>query len=144
MKTGSINQFTPVDCCLAGIELGATLVARTFSGDKRQISGILKAALQHNGLAVVDVISPCVAFNDHEGSTKSYSYMKDHEEPLHEVNFIPYFDEIEVEVDEGSTKEVTLHDGSRLCCTNSNAITIRLTVSMPSRRCTAPPRRGKC
>lgn len=114
LKTGTINQFTPVDCCLAGIELGATLVARTFSGDKRQISGILKAALQHNGLAVVDVISPCVAFNDHEGSTKSYSYMKDHEEPLHEVNFIPYFDEIEIEVDEGSTKEVTLHDGSRL------------------------------
>jgi 2-oxoglutarate ferredoxin oxidoreductase subunit beta len=114
LKTGAINQFTPVDCCLAGIELGATLVARTFSGDKRQISGILKAALQHNGLSVVDVISPCVTFNDHEGSTKSYSYMKDHEEPLHEVDFVPYFEDIEVEVEEGATKEVVLHDGSRI------------------------------
>ena len=114
LKTGTVNQFTPVDCCLAGIELGATLVARSFSGDKRQLSGILKAALQHNGLSVIDVVSPCTTFNDHEGSTKSYAYMKDHEEPLHEVDFVPYFDDIEVELEEGATKEVVLHDGSRL------------------------------
>jgi 2-oxoglutarate ferredoxin oxidoreductase subunit beta len=114
LKTGTINQFTPVDCCLAGIELGATLVARSFSGDKKQISAILKAALRHKGLSIVDVISPCVTFNDHEGSTKSYSYMKDHEEPLHEVDFVPYYEEIEVEIPEGVTREVTLHDGSKL------------------------------
>lgn len=114
LKTGTVNSLTPVDCCLAGIELGATLVARSFSGDKKQLSAILKTALMHNGLSVLDVVSPCVTFNDHEGSTKSYAYMKDHEEPLHDVNFVPYYEEIEVEIPEGGTQEVTLHDGSRL------------------------------
>ncbi len=113
-KSGLLNQFKPIDCCLAGIELGATLVARSFSGDKRQLSTILKACMAHNGLAIVDVISPCTTFNDHEGSTKSYSYMKDHEEPLNEVDFVPFYDEISVEYAEGSSKEVKLHDGSRL------------------------------
>jgi 2-oxoglutarate/2-oxoacid ferredoxin oxidoreductase subunit beta len=114
LKTGTINQFTPVDCCLAGIELGATFVARSFSGDKRQMSAILKAALVHKGLSVIDVISPCTTFNDHEGSTKSYAYMKDHEEPLHTLDFVPFFEDIQVEIAEGEAKEVTLHDGSRL------------------------------
>jgi 2-oxoglutarate ferredoxin oxidoreductase subunit beta len=113
-KSGSLNQFRPIDCCLAAIELGATLVARSFSGDKRQLSTILKACIAHKGLAVVDVISPCTTFNDHEGSTKSYGYMKDHEEPLHELDFVPAYEEIAVEYEEGSTKEVSLHDGSRL------------------------------
>jgi 2-oxoglutarate ferredoxin oxidoreductase subunit beta len=113
-KSGSLNQFKPIDCCLAGIELGATLVARSFSGDKRQLSSILKACVAHRGLAIVDVISPCTTFNDHDGSTKSYSFMKDHEEPLHDVDFVPFFSDIDVEYEEGSTREVTLHDGSRL------------------------------
>lgn len=113
-KSGSLNQFKPIDCCLAAIELGATLVARSFSGDKRQLSTILKACVAHRGLAIVDVISPCTTFNDHEGSTKSYSYMKDHEEMLHELDFVPSYEDIAVEYEEGSTKEVTLHDGSRL------------------------------
>lgn len=113
-KSGAVNAFTPIDCCLAAIEYGATFVARSFSGDKKQLSALLRAALSHDGLAVVDVISPCVAFNDHAGSTKSYSYMKDHEEPLHEIDFIPFFDDIEVEIEEGATREVTLHDGSRV------------------------------
>jgi 2-oxoglutarate ferredoxin oxidoreductase subunit beta len=113
LKTGTINTFTPVDCCLAGIELGATFVARSFSGDKRQ-TAILKAAFAHNGLSIIDVISPCTTFNDHEGSTKSYAYMKDHEEPLHTLDFVPYYDDIQVEIADGATKEVTLHDGSRL------------------------------
>jgi len=113
-KSGAVNSFTPIDCCLAAIEYGATFVARSFSGDKKQLSALLRAALSHDGLAVVDVISPCVAFNDHAGSTKSYSYMKDHEEPLHEIDFIPFFDDIEVEIEEGATREVTLHDGSRV------------------------------
>ena len=110
----SLNASKPIDCCLAGIELGATLVARSFSGDKRQLSAILKACVAHRGLAIVDVISPCTTFNDHEGSTKSYSYMKDHEEPLHELDFVPPREEIEIELEEGTSQEVMLHDGSRL------------------------------
>ena len=113
-KSGAVNAFTPIDCCLAAIEYGATFVARSFSGDKKQLAALLRAALSHDGLAVVDVISPCVAFNDHEGSTKSYSYMKDHEEPLHEIDFIPFFNDIEVELEEGGIREVTLHAGSRI------------------------------
>jgi 2-oxoglutarate ferredoxin oxidoreductase subunit beta len=114
LKTGVANDLPPIDCCLMGIELGATLVARSFSGDKRQIQAILKACIAHKGLSIVDVISPCVTFNDHEGSTKSYSYMKDHQEPLHELDFVPYYDDIAVEIPEGAVREVTLHDGSRI------------------------------
>jgi 2-oxoglutarate ferredoxin oxidoreductase subunit beta len=75
---------------------------------------MLKAAIAHRGTVMLDVISPCVTFNDHEGSTKSYKYMKDHEEPLQDINFVPYFEEIDVEYDAGTTVEVTMHDGSRL------------------------------
>ncbi len=113
-KTGVVNDMPPIDCCLLGIELGATLVARSFSGDKRQLSTILKACLSHRGLAIVDVISPCVTFNDHEGSTKSYSYVKDHEIPLQELDYVPYYQEIAVEMEEGEAREVRLHDGSLL------------------------------
>ncbi|MCX6619855.1 MAG: thiamine pyrophosphate-dependent enzyme, partial [Acidobacteria bacterium] len=113
-KTGVINEMPPIDCCLLGIEMGATLVARSFSGDKRQLQAILKACIAHKGLSVLDVISPCVTFNDHEGSTKSYSYMKEHEEPIHEIDFVPFFDEIQVDFPEGEAREVTLHDGSRI------------------------------
>jgi 2-oxoglutarate ferredoxin oxidoreductase subunit beta len=114
LKTGIVNDLPPIDCCLAGIELGATLVARSFSGDKKQLQAILKACIAHRGLSIVDIISPCVTFNDHEGSTKSYSYMKDHDEPLHELDFVPYFDDIAVEIEEGAVREVSLHDGSRV------------------------------
>ena len=113
-KTGVINELPPIDCCLLGIEMGATLVARSFSGDKRQLQAILKACIAHKGLAVLDVISPCVTFNDHVGSTKSYSYMKEHEEPIHEIDFVPHFEDIHVEIAEGEVREVTLHDGSRI------------------------------
>ncbi|GIU74338.1 MAG: 2-oxoglutarate ferredoxin oxidoreductase subunit beta [Bryobacteraceae bacterium] len=114
LKSGAVNPLHAIDVCLLGIELGATFVARSFSGDKRQLSAILKAAISHNGLAVIDVISPCVTFNDHEGSTKSYAYMKDHDEPLHEVDFIPYFSDIDVEYEEGESRLVELHDGSKI------------------------------
>ncbi|MBI5280345.1 MAG: 2-oxoacid:ferredoxin oxidoreductase subunit beta [Candidatus Solibacter usitatus] len=114
LKTGTVNELPPIDCCLAGIELGATLVARSFSGDKRQLSAILKASIAHNGLSVIDIVSPCVTFNDHEGSTKSYAYMKDHEEPLHDLDFVPGFSDIEVEIEEGESRVVELHDGSKL------------------------------
>ena len=112
LKTGVINDLPAIDVCLAGIEMGATLVARSFSGDKRQLQAILKACIAHNGLSIVDVVSPCVTFNDHEGSTKSYSYLKEHEEPIHEIDFVPHFEEISVEIAEGTTQEVELHDGS--------------------------------
>lgn len=114
LKTGVVNEMPPVDVCLAGIELGATFVARSFSGDKRQLSAILKAALSHRGLAVIDVVSPCTTFNDHEGSTKSYSFMRDHEEALHDIDFVPSYEDIAIEYEEGTAREVVMHDGSRL------------------------------
>jgi 2-oxoglutarate ferredoxin oxidoreductase subunit beta len=114
LKGGVVNDLPPIDTCVLAIELGATFVARSFSGDKKQLSAILKAAVAHKGTAMLDVISPCVTFNDHEGSTKSYDYMKQHDEPLHEIDFVPFFENIEVNYDPGETQEVTMHDGSHL------------------------------
>ena len=113
-KSGVVNELQPVDCCVEAIQIGATFVARSFSGDKKQLQALLKTAIAHRGLSVIDVISPCVTFNDHEGSTKSYSYMKDHEEPLHELDFVPYFQDIEVDIEEGAVQEIEMHDGSHL------------------------------
>ncbi|HWX92532.1 MAG TPA: 2-oxoacid:ferredoxin oxidoreductase subunit beta [Terriglobales bacterium] len=114
LKTGVVNDLPAIDTCALAIELGATFVGRSFSGDKRQLHSMLKAAIAHKGTVMLDVISPCVTFNDHDGSTKSYKYMKDHEEPLQDINFVPHFEEIDVEYDAGTTIEVTMHDGSRL------------------------------
>jgi 2-oxoglutarate/2-oxoacid ferredoxin oxidoreductase subunit beta len=114
LKTGVVNDLPAVDTCALAIELGATLVGRSFSGDKKQLHTMLKAAIAHRGTVMLDVISPCVTFNDHEGSTKSYKYMKDHEEPLQDINFVPHFEDIAVDYDAGTTLEVTMHDGSRL------------------------------
>jgi 2-oxoglutarate ferredoxin oxidoreductase subunit beta len=114
LKTGVANDLPPIDTCALAIQLGATYVARSFSGDKRQISALLKGALAHRGTSMLDVISPCVTFNDHEGSTKSYSYVKDHDEPLADVSFVPYFEDIAVDYDPGSTLNITMHDGSRI------------------------------
>jgi 2-oxoglutarate ferredoxin oxidoreductase subunit beta len=114
LKNGVVNELPPIDTCALAVELGATFVARSFSGDKKQLLAILKAALCHRGTAMIDVISPCVTFNDHEGSTKSYSYVKEHDEPLGEISFVPFFEDITVEYDPGTTTEVRMHDGSRL------------------------------
>ncbi len=114
LKSGVANDLPPIDTCVLAIELGATFVARSFSGDKKQLAAVLKAAVAHKGTAMLDVISPCVTFNDHEGSTKSYEYMKEHDEPLHEIDFVPFFENIEVNYDPGETQEVTMHDGSHL------------------------------
>ncbi len=114
LKSGIANELPPIDTCELAISLGATFVGRSFSGDKRQLHSMLKAAMAHQGTVLLDVISPCVTFNDHEGSTKSYKYAKDHDEPLQEINFIPVFEDIAVEYDPGTTVEVTMHDGSRL------------------------------
>jgi len=114
LKTGVINDLPPFDCCALALQCGATFVARSFSGDKRQLVAILKAAIVHNGLSVIDVVSPCTTFNDHEGSTKSYSYMKEHDEMLNELDFVPFYDDISVDIPEGEVQEVTMHDGSTL------------------------------
>ena len=114
LKTGVINELPPIDTCALAIQLGATFVGRSFSGDKKQLSGMLKAAIAHRGTAMLDVISPCVTFNDHAGSTKSYDYMKDHDEPLHDIAFVPFFENIEVNYDPGETQDVQMHDGSHL------------------------------
>jgi 2-oxoglutarate ferredoxin oxidoreductase subunit beta len=114
LKTGVVNELPAIDTCALAIQLGATFVGRSFSGDKKQLSAMLKAAVAHNGTAMLDVVSPCVTFNDHEGSTKSYAYMKDHDEPLHEVSFVPAFEDIAVEYAPGTTVDVKMHDGSTL------------------------------
>ncbi len=114
LKNGVVNDLPPIDTCALAIQLGASFVARSFSGDKKQLLAVLKASLAHRGTAMIDVISPCVTFNDHEGSTKSYAYAKDHDEPSGEVNFVPFFEDISVDYDPGTTTAVTMHDGSRL------------------------------
>src|SRR5881227_1194645 len=114
LKTGVVNELPPIDTCELAVSLGATFVGRSFSGDKRQLSAMLKAAIEHKGTVMLDVVSPCVTFNDHEGSTKSYKYVKEHEETLQDVSFVPHFEDINVEYDPGSTVAVTMHDGSRL------------------------------
>jgi len=113
-KTGAVNDLPPFDCCALALEWGATFVARSFSGDKKQLQAILKAAISHRGLSVIDVISPCVTFNDHVGSTKSYAYMKEHDLALNELDYVPAREDIAVEIADGEVTDVELHDGSHL------------------------------
>jgi 2-oxoglutarate ferredoxin oxidoreductase subunit beta len=114
LKNGVVNDLPAIDLCALSIDLGASFVARSFSGDKKQMLSLLKAAIAHRGIAMLDIISPCVTFNDHEGSTKSYSYVKDHEEPLEEISFVPFFEDISVDYEPGTVQEVSLHDGSKV------------------------------
>lgn len=117
LKNGVINDLPPIDICALAIELGATFVARSFSGDPKQLKAILKAAIAHRGTCMIDVISPCVTFNDHEGSTRSYAYVKEHDEPIVEVGFVPFFEDITAEYNPGTTTAVTMHDGSKVFLT---------------------------
>jgi 2-oxoglutarate ferredoxin oxidoreductase subunit beta len=114
LKTGVLNDLPPIDTCAMAITLGATFVGRSFSGDKKQLHSMLKAAISHKGTVMLDVVSPCTTFNDHEGSTKSYKWMKEHEEQIQEISFVPAFEDITVDYDPGTTVEVTMHDGSSL------------------------------
>jgi len=114
LKGGRPNEFETIDICGLAVELGCSFVARSFSGDGKQLVPLIKAALGHNGTAILDVISPCVTFNDHEGSTKSYKYVKEHDIALQELDFIPYFEEIQIDYPEGTTSDVELHDGSHI------------------------------
>src|SRR5271156_2195594 len=95
LKTGVINDLPAIDTCALAIQMGATFVGRSFSGDKRQLHSLLKAAIAHKGTVMLDVVSPCVTFNDHEGSTKSYKFMQDNDDPINEFHFVASFDEIE-------------------------------------------------
>lgn len=113
-KAGEVNPFSTIDLCSLAIDLGCTFVARSFSGDAKQLVPLLDAAIRHNGTAVIDVISPCVAFANHEGSTKSYEAVRAHDVRLQELGFVQPKEEIKVDYAEGSYQEVNLHDGSRL------------------------------
>jgi 2-oxoglutarate ferredoxin oxidoreductase subunit beta len=113
LKKQGINIYLPVDISMEALASNATFVARTFAGDPKQLKELLKAALSHNGTAVLDIISPCVTFNNQENSVHSYSWGKGHEDPIHEVEFVPARDEITIEdFEKGTIREVTLYDGS--------------------------------
>jgi 2-oxoglutarate/2-oxoacid ferredoxin oxidoreductase subunit beta len=114
LKNGIVNDLPAIDLCALAIELGCAYVARSFSGDMKQLVALLKGAIAHRGTAMIDVISPCVTFNNHEGSTKSYRWSKDHEEPIQEIGFIPYFEDVSIEQTPGEIQDVELDDGSHL------------------------------
>ncbi len=118
LKKGDINEVPPVDPATLAMELGCGFVARAFSGNPKQLNTILKAAFAHRGTALIDVISPCVTFNNHEGSTRSYKVAKDREVPLHELGFVPFYDLEAVEIPAGEAREVTFPDGSLLTFRN--------------------------
>ena len=133
LKTGVINDLPPIDICALAITLGATFVGRSFSGDKKQLHAMLKAAIAHDGTVMLDVISPCVTFNDHEGSTKCYKYMKEHDEPLHEISFVPVFEDITVEYDAGHDRRSDACTTAPACaCASWKKTTIPRTGSKPS------------
>jgi 2-oxoglutarate ferredoxin oxidoreductase subunit beta len=111
-KRGEANQVQPIDPIMLGMSLGATFLARSFSGDKEQLVPILKAAVAHRGFALVDVISPCVTFNDHEGSTKSYLFTRQHELKATEADFVPEAPEILATIKPNGATAVPMHDGS--------------------------------
>lgn len=113
-KKGIANDVPPIDPALLALSMGASFVARGFSGDKSQLIPILKAAISHKGFALIDVISPCVQFNNHTGSTKSYRYVREHELKDIESGFLSTSSEISQELDENGTTTVTFHDGSRV------------------------------
>lgn len=111
-KSGNINLFESIDLASLSIELGATFVAQSFSGDKTQLVPLIKAALNHPGFAFINVISPCVTFNNNVGSTKSYDYVRQHVEATATVDFVPEMTEITTTYEEGTKKQVKMHDGS--------------------------------
>lgn len=113
-KKGEANQWEPIDPVLTATALGATFVARSFSGDKEQLVPLIKAALSHKGFALLDVISPCVTFNDHQGSTKSYRYTRDYFHEVVHTDFVPPAQEIKTSMAPGQARQVRLHDGSEV------------------------------
>ncbi len=114
-KKGKTNTTQPIDLCALAINLGCTFVARSFSGSKKQLTSLLKAAMSHKGFALIDVISPCVTFNNNDESMRSYGYVKENEITLHMADYIPHFNPVEeIEVPEGHFRDIELHDGSTI------------------------------
>jgi 2-oxoglutarate ferredoxin oxidoreductase subunit beta len=113
-KRGVVNRDAPVDTVSLALQLGATYVARSFSGDKKQLVPLIKGAIEHEGAAFIDIVSPCVAFNNHEGSTKSYDYVREHNESVNRLDFWPTRDAINVDYQDGAVIDVPQHDGSIL------------------------------
>lgn len=111
-RKGDENPYPPIDLVAVALELGATFVARSFSGDKSQLVPLLKAAISHKGFALIDVVSPCVTFNNNKGSTKSYDYVREHIASTSALDFVPTQEEITTEYAEGTSKAVRMHDGS--------------------------------
>ncbi len=111
-KAGMKNFYEPIDLAGLALQLGATFVARSFSGDKHQLEPLIKAAISHRGFAFIDVISPCVTFNNNPGSKKSYEFIRDHQEATGTIDFVPMEKEITADYEAGTTEEITLHDGS--------------------------------
>lgn len=111
LKYAGTNEMPPIDLCLEAVVADCGFVARSFAGDAKQVRELLKAAFSYHGLAVLDIISPCVTFNNNEDSTKSYPYGKAHEERLHDISFIEAKEEIVVDYDPGTTRLVKMHDG---------------------------------
>ncbi len=111
-KSGAANTFQSIDLGAMAMELGATFVARSFSGDKEQLIPLIKAAMAHKGFAFIDVLSPCVTFNNNPGSTKSYSYVREHLEATSAIDLVPFEKEITIDYAEGDSKQVVLHDQS--------------------------------
>ncbi len=111
-KKGSVNRMRSIDPVATAIAMGGSFVARSFSGDRDQLVTLIKAGVKHRGCAVLDVVSPCVTFNDHDGSTKSYAYTRSHYNPAVNADYIPPSEEIMADYDEGDTMPVTMHDGS--------------------------------
>ena len=111
-KAGHPNPFESIDLVGLALQLGATFVARSFSGDKQQLVPLIRAAIAHKGFALIDVMSPCVTFNNQKGSTKSYDFVREHREAGVAMDYVPMEKEITVQYEPGATKEVTLHDGS--------------------------------
>jgi len=112
-KKGTPNKTQPIDLCALAINLGCSFVARSFSGSKKQLNSLIKAAMSHKGFALIDIISPCVTFNNNDESLKSYGYVKDNNVTLHIADYIPNREPMkEVEVPEGHFRDITLHDGS--------------------------------
>jgi 2-oxoglutarate ferredoxin oxidoreductase subunit beta len=113
-KRGAINSEESIDLAMLALTLGATFVARGFSGDKEQLIPLIKAAVMHHGAAFIDVVSPCVAFNNHPGSTKSYDYVREHNDAVNRLDFIPSRGEIKTSYAPGETRSVVLHDGGAI------------------------------
>jgi 2-oxoglutarate ferredoxin oxidoreductase subunit beta len=111
-KKGDANIYSAIDLCATALQMGATFVARSFSGDKEQLVPLIKAAIRHRGFAFIDVVSPCVTFNNNPGSTKSYEFVREHAEATGTVDFVPMQKEITTDYEAGFSHEVTLHDGS--------------------------------